>query len=197
MRLKSLEICMNEFCYSLKLPFNLDTTWLAEQQLRISGSPRIVNIAVPQDRHDSALVSWCHTVGIEIAQQELIYTPAGGWGKPHVDLAQFSNLCKINWVFGGGGSVMNWYQVRSDYQGETVSNTVNTFYRTFHTDHLEQIYSSAVAGPTLLNVGIPHNVENPGSQERWAITTVFKNTATGTLLMFRDAAEKLNNYILR
>lgn len=187
---------MNNFCYPLRLPFNLDTAWLTEQQLHISGNTCITNIVVPQDQHDVNLVDWCRKVEIEIAQQELIYTPAGGWGKPHVDLAQFSNLCKINWVFGGKGSVMNWYQVKSDCQGETVSNTVNTFYRTFHTDHLEQIYSSAVVGPTLLNVGIPHNVQNPGDQQRWAITTVFKNPSTGKLLMFQDAVEQLKNYIL-
>lgn len=188
---------MNNFCYALNLPFCLDDSWLLEQKQTISGNSRIVNIAVPQDRYDPNLVTWCDTVGIKIAQQELIYTPAGGWGKPHIDLGKFSDLCKINWVFGGAGSVMNWYRVKSDHQGETVSNTVNTFYRTFHTDHLDQVYSVSISGPALLNIGVPHNVENPGDQERWAITTVFLNTDTENLLTFQEAFEKLKGFVAK
>jgi hypothetical protein len=186
-----------DFCYHLNLPFAIDVNWLQEQQSKISGHDRIVNILMPIDRVDCQLLLWCASVGIELLQAELIYTPAGGWGKPHIDLGNFSDLCKINWVFGGQGSKMNWYlPKKNDCRGTTLkSNTVGTFINVFHTDDLLEVYSTEITGPALMHVGIPHNVCNRNSPERWAITTTYKDRVTGQVLTFQQAKHKLKDYI--
>jgi hypothetical protein len=190
-------MAMNNFCYALNLPFCLNDSWLLEQKQTISGMTRIVNCVMPRDRYDAKLIDWCRSVSIEIAQIELIYTPANGWGKPHIDLHKLKDLCKINWVYGGEGSVMNWYSVKSDRSGSIVNNSVSTFITTFHTDDLNKIYGCCVRGPTLLKVGIPHNVENTSDQERWAISATFRDADSGQLLDFDTAVSKLAKYLAK
>jgi hypothetical protein len=188
----------HDFCYHLNLPFTLDISWLQEQQHKISGHDRIVNILMPNDRVDPKLLSWCDTVGIELFQAELIYTPVNGWSKPHIDLGSFSDLCKINWVYGGQGSKMIWYLPKNaSAQGTRLqSSTVGTFIRTFHTDDLIELYSTEISGVALVHVGVPHHVSNRQCPERWAITTTYKDQTTGQLLTLQQAKHKLKDYIV-
>ena len=39
-----------DFCYHLNLPFAIDVNWLQDQQSKISGHDRIVNILMLMDR---------------------------------------------------------------------------------------------------------------------------------------------------
>ena len=187
---------MKDFCYQLQLPFELDTTWLQQQQSLITGS-RTINIKIPNEHVDANLIAWTQVVGIRLLQAELIYTPAGGFQKIHIDLGVKSDQCKINWIYNGHDSVMQWFTEKPGAQARFLDRPeVGACVTTYQFEDMDMIHSECVQGPVLVLVGEPHCVLNPKNQPRWCITTTYIDPDTNQLLTFERAKEKLKNFLL-
>jgi hypothetical protein len=86
---------------------------------------------------------------------------------------------KINWVFGGAGCTMHWYKVISNFQKPMLDTPVGSKYNVFDPNEVKLLSSITTIpeNPTVVQVGIPHNIVNPG-EERWCYSMVISDPAT-------------------
>jgi hypothetical protein len=110
---------------------------------------------------------------IEIFSSEPNYT-----GPIHVDVGH-GDFAKMNWVFGGKDSTMNWYEpIVFDKPTEiTLDNREYIYYDTTEVKHMH----SQIIGidrPSVVQVGLPHNSTNY-SEHRYCVSLVFFRIAKG------------------
>lgn len=110
---------------------------------------------------------------------ELFYSPPNFFSGIHVDV-NHGDLTKINWVFGGKDSVMNWYSPKVEKK-ETINSAVNTPYIGYYQNEVDLIHSCNLGFPSLVQVGIPHNIKN-FNEHRFCISLV---------MTMRDYSNKL------
>ena len=105
------------------------------------------------------------------------------------------DYAKLNWVYGGDNSVMNWYKINSNYTQPLLNTTnINSYALYYKTDEVDLIHSQTIGLPSLVQVGCPHNVVN-GSTERFCISLVFENSISKKRLTFNEAVALFKNYI--
>jgi hypothetical protein len=110
---------------------------------------------------------------IEIFSSELNYI-----GPIHVDVGH-GDFAKMNWVFGGKDSTMNWYEpIVSDKPVETTLG--NRDYIHYDTAEVKHMHSQTIGidRPSVVQVGVPHNSTNY-SEHRYCVSLVFFRIAKG------------------
>jgi hypothetical protein len=78
---------------------------------------------------------------------------------------------KINWVFGGKGSTMHWYRITNNLPKAMLETPVGSKYNIFDPAEVQLLHTTTIKNPSLVQVGIPHNIVNPG-EERWCYSMV-------------------------
>jgi len=121
---------------------------------------------------------------VEVYRVELFYGPKD---VPyvmgiHTDRS-YGDWGKINWVFGGAGSQMHWYKPLTASQKEVKATAVHSNYNLFEAEEVRLIHSSVIASPSIVQVGLPHNITNPGA-ERWCYSMVMQDSLTGDNVTF-------------
>jgi hypothetical protein len=121
---------------------------------------------------------------VEVYRVELFYGPDNF---PyvmgiHTDRS-YGDWGKINWVVGGAGCQMHWYKPLSANQKEVKATAVHSNYNLFEPEEVKLIYSSVISSPSIVQVGLPHNVTNPG-QERWCYSMVMRDLLTDDNVTF-------------
>jgi hypothetical protein len=84
---------------------------------------------------------------------------------------------KVNWVFGGSGSKMHWYRNINSVPKDVLITSVGSKYNQYDPADVELIHTNTIANPSLVQVGVPHNITNPG-QERWCYSMVITDSLT-------------------
>ncbi len=98
-------------------------------------------------------------------------------GGIHID----GNLCdsiKLNFIFGGQGSVMNWYKT-------DVKKEIHNAYAPYSPDEVTLIHSEELSGTTIVQVGVPHNVTN-AAEPRYCFS-IFMRRITGGWPTMKEA----------
>jgi len=92
---------------------------------------------------------------------------------------------KINWVFGGAGCTMHWYKVIANAPKPMLDTPVGSKYNIFDPDEVRLLSSVTTVPdhPTVVQVGIPHNIVNPGA-ERWCYSMVVSDPKTNDNVTF-------------
>jgi hypothetical protein len=96
---------------------------------------------------------------------ELFYSIPNLFSNIHVDI-KHGDFTKLNWVYGGTNSVMNWYRPKSPH-----ITTVNTSYVKYHRDDVELLHSASLGSPSVVQAGVPHNIVN-STEDRYCISLV-------------------------
>jgi hypothetical protein len=94
----------------------------------------------------------------------------------HIDNG-YGDRSKINWVFGGAGSVMHWYQPLHSHNKQVQSTPVHSNYTLYEPSEVKLLHSQEIVNPSLVQAGIPHNIVNPG-HERWCYSMVIMDPKT-------------------
>ena len=94
----------------------------------------------------------------------------------HIDHA-YGDRAKINWVFGGEGCTMHWYKALSAHSKSVMATPVHSNYTLYEPNEVKLLHTNIVKNPTLVQVGIPHNIVNPG-HERWCYSMVIDDNLT-------------------
>lgn len=142
---------------------------------------------------------WIEKIGLLIADIEIFYSPPNYSMPIHTDGETIHSEAKLNYMYGAPKSQMKWWMPREgkrptkhrmahDNQAAAVGELVWT------KEDCIEVESTEVMC-TLVNVGIPHNIEN-GQLPRKCVSVIFdKPTATGieTLVTFEDALEIFSN----
>lgn len=117
-------------------------------------------------------LSWLNRLNLTLVHAQILYSfPDTPYGI-HQDHFKRTDFPKINFIYGGKNSRMNWYKVKPEKLGKIREPEINNPYMTFSEDQVDLIYSQELEGVNLLQAGIPHNLTND-SDPRWCISTVY------------------------
>jgi hypothetical protein len=121
---------------------------------------------------------------LEIIRVELFYGPNNfpyTMGI-HTD-RNYGDWGKINWVFGGEGCQMHWYKSLTNQTKEVMATDVHSNYNLYDASEVKLLCSDSVHTPSIVQVGIPHNITNPG-HERWCYSMVIHDKRSNDNVTF-------------
>ena len=180
---------MNKYCAYLSIPFPLF-------------KERVDPLKFPKTRHfkldkdevlNDDLQHWFDSLKLEIYLVEVFYTPPNEVGIIHIDSVG-GDYTKLNWQFGGKDSVMNWYSETTPNSRKKTITSIGSNSISFDENNVTKIHSQTIQNPSLVQVGVPHNIEN-FSEDRWVVSVVYKYpiakyivrpTWDKSLLLFND-----------
>jgi hypothetical protein len=127
---------------------------------------------VIDDYINPELVKFFDTLNLHITYLASFFKKRGhtGKGSVHVD-ATGGDYVKLNWVFGAGESLMCWYEPKDNFNKSISINVANTSYVQYEDFEVNLIDSAPIKNPTIVQVGIPHNVIN-ATEDRLCISVV-------------------------
>ena len=183
----------NIYCAGLSLPFSFDLQELVKKQPK--SNPSTFGHWAIQPHHD--LEKFLLNFGIGLSLCELFYSPPGARQPVHVDGSNYSNRCKINWRIDALGSVMNWWQVKnSNYSPICLTTSLGGSYLLADKSQYEIVWSDQLLLPSLVNVGVMHNIINYTDQARWCMSYNLVNLDTNESLQWSDAIDKLQTILI-
>ena len=159
---------MNKYCAYLNIPFPLFKDNIDPLQLQ-----RIRHFKLDKSEIlSNEIQEWFASLKLDILLVEVFYTPPNEISTIHYDSVG-GNYTKLNWQFGGKNSKMNWYSTNGLHSHTKVSTPIGSNSAIFKPDDVTQIHSQAIQNPSLVQVGIPHNIEN-FNEDRWVVSIVYK-----------------------
>jgi hypothetical protein len=130
-------------------------------------------------------------LGLKIAMAEYFYKTPKSLSGVHRDVLPASSATRINWIYGGADSVMNWYRPLNDIKKMFIT-PIGESYTYYEKEDVEIIFSRKVGFPSLVEVALPHDILM-GDEERVCISAILKHkhkhvcpTFAESLLLFRD-----------
>jgi hypothetical protein len=161
---------MKPFCKKI----NLDFHPLCEPPPVVKESYELITF--DYDRHASQqLKDFCAKSGIVRCELHGFYKgPHRVKLNCHID-SPFNgerSRARINWVYGGAGSFMEWYDVREDTGQILLTTGVKFEYMSFPINNYKKLHTEYMQGPYIVETAIAHVVHNPGPEPRWAISIV-------------------------
>lgn len=140
--------------------------------------------------------NWLKQFGLHIQRLEIFHTESNritGW---HTDMNPPTDWVKLNWVYEEGISYMEWAEL--DISGPLVSrpSVAGTSYVRFEPETTKMACRYNLQGPTLINAGRPHRVNNNKSTDRWALSTIPWHTDKQCRVLWKDAVEIFKDYLV-
>jgi len=89
----------------------------------------------------------------------------------HKDQHDKDDFPKLNFIFDGKGSKMNWYKPKETYFPNLSTTDVGSPFISYELQDVDLIFSCEIHSPSLIQAGVPHNVTSPTL--RWAVSTVY------------------------
>lgn len=132
---------------------------------------------------------WLNLRGLFVIAGEYFYTPPGRTLEPHSDSPHIDDVVKLNWMEGGEGSTMDWYELKPGAKLKTNTTVIHTTYSYAPRHDLDHVHSATIGTPSLVNVGRIHAVHN-GKYPRYVACVVLGDLETKQRLQW-DKAEKI------
>ena len=180
---------MNEFCINLTFPFQPFESSFNLNKLKIKPHSKI-NL----ESFNIEFLNLLDVVGLKIQSAESFFRKPDSFSQIHRDVQQTNDATKINWVFGGKGSVMNWYNIIHDNEHSSTSNT-GVPYLYYNLEDLELVYSKQVGFPSLLQVAMPHNV-TMGKESRLCASVILQYKDTELFPTFKESSLLFKEFIM-
>jgi hypothetical protein len=144
------------------------------------------------DIFSSEWLEYTHSLGIDFKHALLFYRGPNTTSKEaHVDTHagdhSFVNFA-INWVIGGAGSKMHWYELPDDPAAATTVKDpkTNVPYTTYQFKDLKHIESGEIVNEvTLVRTNVPHSI-TMNKEPRWCISARVGRTED---MQWNDAVE--------
>jgi hypothetical protein len=173
---------MNKYCADLNLNVPLFKPHVVVDNLSKKSLSKLNPFI---DYISDELIALLDSVNVYIRSVELFYCNPQHTGGIHVD-ANGGDFVKINYVFGGEGSLMNWYEIKAGENPNFGVTPANTFYWNWRPHQAIPAHSHTVKFPTLVQVGKPHQV-NTTDEARLCVSIIIADTQTKELIKFEDA----------
>jgi len=132
------------------------------------------------------------SLGITVNSLQHLSYPPYFKGTIHTD-NDGGDYVKLNWIYNGFDSILNWYKPINDV--EKNKNVVSKEYTFIQYDEseVELLYSQSVTLPSLIQVGIPHNVINFNEpREYLSIVLLYKDIR----ISMHDSIKIFNQYLV-
>lgn len=134
-------------------------------------------------------------LSLNIILAEVFYSTPFMFSGIHTD-STGGDINKINWIYGGDGCHMNWYSTKiSAIEKNIEKSAINTQCASYAYDEVDIIESTVLKSPSLVNVGIPHNIKNK-NEHRWCISLVYNFKESGRRPTMEESLKLFKDYIL-
>lgn len=180
---------MNEYCIDLDLDLPLFNSALNPVEFLKQHYQITNHFQVDIKDISDELKSFFTNQNLSIKQIEIFYRRPNNVGNIHSDTEIVGDYSKLNWVYGDG--IMNWYKTTKDYTPTVLTTTsIKSYALYYKTSEVELVHSQKVGQPSLVQVGVPHNVIN-GASERFCVSIEFefnkiRPTFAEAQLLFKD-----------
>jgi hypothetical protein len=160
---------------------------------------------VPLDNNvvNPQLIEFMYSRGIILKNTDVFCSPPGFELGIHVDGVRLSNNVAINWAYcEKEGSVMQWWKPKDTTQNKIYDPSkhdsaygisTTPYALGWEKDEVDFIGEVEVRKPTLVNIGIPHGMNNKTDIRRKAISTTW--LYNGRDLQWDDAVDLLQDII--
>lgn len=138
---------------------------------------------------------WIYSKGIAIAAGEFFYTPPNRTLEPHGDGSNVCDFVKLNWMKGGEGSVMDWYELKPGASLKYNNTVIGTQYSFASGSDLVRVHSATIGTPSLVNVGRIHGIRNK-NQPRYVACVILHWPQTGQRLTWDEARDVFKECIV-
>jgi hypothetical protein len=179
---------MNNFCIDLTLP-----VLPLREGVSVEKYTTVPHSKINQLDINPNLVSLLDSIGLEINIAESFYRQANSSAQIHRDVKHTTDAAKINWVYNGTGSTMNWYNIINNIVYESTTS-VGVAYQYYNPADLELIHSQKVGFPSLLQVAVPHNITMT-NETRLCLSMVLRYKGTDSFPTFNQCKALLENYV--
>jgi hypothetical protein len=145
-------------------------------------------LKIPFDGVSNDLFNLMNSLNLKITDAEVFYVTPYIFNYIHTD-SYGGDYVKLNFVYGGKGSYMNWYKQKPNIIKQ-IDNNLD--YVSFNLSEVELIDSQQILCSSIVQAGIPHNVRTFG-ESRYCLSFVLCNL-DDTRLTMNDAIERLATY---
>lgn len=180
---------MNNYTAKLNLPLVIDEVDFNQYYKQGKRQIRCDNNILKQSTHD-----WLRSqLGIEIQWLEIFCLKPFEKHIIHSDGHEVDTKAKINYIVGGTGSSMIWYNASDDKIIKGMSRA-NTRYLTVNDHDAQEVHRAELEGFNLVNVGALHTVKNK-SELRYCISMALADSVTKQRLDYSELASRLRDYL--
>ncbi len=192
---------MNIFGQLLSINFkpHLDLIAKLEKTVNVKSTAHFL---IKKEERDCRAVELIESLGLHVHHSELFYTPAFSTRNIHVDGdvgdPPYASIFKINWIVGGTGSQMIWYETIDGYSPEKRKTVAGTYACIFDPKKCREIFNLQIENCALVQAGIPHTVVNQ-EEPRWAVSYVVSLSAGPGPLQspsVSDIEQKFKNFLI-
>jgi hypothetical protein len=177
---------MNSYCVPLNCKVNPLTKDVSEY-----GLERHYNFPLTEISKEFNEFLLQHNLKLLLA--ELFYNPPKKITKIHID-ALGGDYSKINFVYGGEKSLMCWYSSKEHVSTQVNYTSIDTKSINFLPNEVTLLHRQNVASPSIVQVGIPHNIIN-AAKERWCLSLVPVDITTNKRITFERTLEIFKNLV--
>ena len=173
------------------LNINVDINPL-RKDLNINSYGTRDHIKISIDDINNDLILFLKTLNLTIGRVELFYNPPFRFSTIHLDDTG-GDYTKLNYVFGGKNSLMYWWKQKPNISNSAEINSTNSFYIDYKIDQVDLIDKQQVNFPSIVQVGIPHNIQN-FEEPRFCLSLVLKKQ-DNTRLTIAESIEMFKQYL--
>lgn len=139
------------------------------------------------------LVDIFESLSLIVTQVETFYLPPFVDTGIHLDKVG-GDFTKINWIFKGKKSKMNWYDPLTPDAGKTMTMKMGTSYQFFEHNDVKKIYEYEIQGSAIVQVGVPHNITTQ-DEERFCVSVSYRQKGI-RLMTMNETLETFKRYIV-
>ena len=159
------------------------------------------HIRIPKDVLHQDFINFFNNRGIHLIGVEVFYTVPKGSNIIHSDVNPLGDVAKINWVYGGDNSVMEWYVPDQNYLTDNTPNRTaptiaNSPTLRFLKEEVDLVHSQSIKSPSIVQAGCPHNMLNGQTSERICISTIFESIDLGQRLTIAQAKNVFKDLLI-
>lgn len=185
---------------------NFDISLLKDNH-SITDLPKIVNgkklyhsLISIKENINPAMLDFLAEIGLHVYYCEMFYSKPNFFSQIHIDAnATRRDFTKINWVFGGEDSVMHWYKPKHDTDRPVEYIPASKLpYSSYQHHEVDLLYSANLKTPSVVQVGIPHNITNP-VEDRYCISLALATNKDNTIYRptMQESLVLLSKYLIR
>ena len=178
------------------IPCSIGTERVARFMFSHGSSGGFSQYIMDRNDFDRDLQAWLATLGLCINFGEIFRTGPMTTTRIHVDGGMMDAACKLNWTFGAKDSRMVWWKPKHQVTNESPKITQKgTRYLDFDESECTMLGSAEIGQPSLVNVGVPHNIINSTDQTRWCVSYTLGMIGKDENLQWPDAVSLLGSHL--
>jgi len=178
---------MNSFCIDI----NLDISPL-RGEIDITSFTKEYWKTIPISDINPKLIIFLMQHGLGFPKVATFYSEGEMVHPIHIDNGSLSDMVKINWTY-GDNHIMNWYS--TDINKQSSTENIDRTYIYYKSSEVKLIHSQKVDCPSLVQVGLPHNVVNYSGSRRCISMALF-HKHTNKYVTMQEALELFTGIIV-